>query len=86
MIVKRFIAGAVCPRCNEMDKIRAWRDDEVETQFRECVNCGYEDKQSTKVEAQSPELVTRVNTPHSSAPEVEEAVINFIPNPGMTKH
>jgi len=32
MTVKRFIAGVVCPRCSEMDKIRAWRDDEVEKQ------------------------------------------------------
>ncbi len=86
MTVKRFIAGAVCPRCSEMDKIRSWRDDEAEEQYRECVNCGYEDTQSTVVQAQSPELPTRVNAPHASAPETEEVVINFIPNPGMTKH
>lgn len=84
MTVKRFIAGAVCPRCNEMDKIRAWRDEDAEKQYRECVACGYEDEQSTIVQAQSPELPTRVNQPH--APEAEETVINFIPNPGMTKH
>lgn len=86
MTVKRFIAGAVCPRCNEMDKIRAWRDDEAEKQFRECIACGYEDTQSTSIQAQSPELATRVNQPHVSAPEAEEVVINFIPNPGTTKH
>ncbi|MEO9274456.1 YheV family putative zinc ribbon protein [Marinomonas sp. 5E14-1] len=86
MTVKRFIAGAVCPRCSEMDKIRAWRDDEAEQQYRECIACGYEDAQSTKIEAQTPELATRVNQPHSSVPEAEEMVINFIPNPGMTKH
>ncbi len=86
MTVKRFIAGAVCPRCSEMDRIRAWRDDEVEKQYRECISCGYEDAQSTKIEAQAPELATRVNQPHSSSPDTEEVVINFIPNPGMTKH
>lgn len=86
MTVKRFIAGAVCPRCNEMDKIRAWRDDEAEKQHRECVACGYQDEQSTNVQAQTPELATRVNQPHASAPQAEEMVINFIPNPGDTKH
>ncbi|ETI60799.1 YheV family putative zinc ribbon protein [Marinomonas profundimaris] len=86
MTVKRFIAGAVCPRCSEMDKIRAWRDDDAEQQFRECISCGYEDVQSTVVQAQPTEIVTRVNQPHSSAPDAEEVVINFIPNPGMTKH
>lgn len=86
MITKRFIAGAVCPRCSEMDKIRAWRDDDAEKQFRECVACGYEDEQSTKVQAQPQELETRVNQPHSSAPEADTAVINFVPNPGDTKH
>ncbi|MCV2401809.1 YheV family putative metal-binding protein [Marinomonas sp. C2222] len=86
MTVKRFIAGAVCPRCSEMDKIRAWRSDEEEKQYRECISCGYEDAQSTKIEAQSPELPTRVNTPHTSEPAAEEMVINFIPNPGTTKH
>ncbi|WP_460756670.1 YheV family putative zinc ribbon protein [Marinomonas epiphytica] len=86
MVVKRFIAGAVCPRCSEMDKIRAWRDDEAQKQYRECVACGYEDAQSTNVQAQTQELPTRVNTPHSSTPDGEESVIQFVPNPGMTKH
>ncbi|MDP5055282.1 YheV family putative metal-binding protein [Marinomonas hwangdonensis] len=86
MTVKRFIAGVVCPRCSEMDKIRAWRDDEVEKQYRECISCGYTDEQSTVVQAQPTEIPTRVNKPHSSAPQAEEMVINFIPNPGMTKH
>ena len=86
MTVKRFIAGAVCPRCSEMDKIRAWRDDDAELQYRECISCGYQDEQSTKIEAQAPELATRVNMPHVSSPDTEEVVINFIPNPGTTKH
>ncbi|SBS25998.1 hypothetical protein MSP8887_04069 [Marinomonas spartinae] len=86
MTVKRFIAGAVCPRCNEMDKIRAWRDDEEEKQYRECVACGYTDEQSTSIQAQPTEIPTRVNTPHSSAPQADEMVINFIPNLDSTKH
>ncbi|PCJ15918.1 MAG: metal-binding protein [Gammaproteobacteria bacterium] len=36
---KRFIAGAVCPQCNEIDKTVVYQqaDDEVS----ECVKCGY---------------------------------------------
>ena len=39
--VKRFIAGAVCPRCAEQDRIRAWDVDGV--RHRECVACGFTD-------------------------------------------
>ncbi|GAA3568252.1 MAG: YheV family putative metal-binding protein [Pseudomonadales bacterium] len=53
---KRFIAGAVCPRCAEMDKIVMYSNDDG--QFRECVACGYHDKQG---EAEVAELDTRVN-------------------------
>ncbi len=37
---KRFIAGAVCPKCSEMDKLVMYKnEDDIET--RECVACGY---------------------------------------------
>lgn len=54
---KRFIAGAVCPRCNEMDKIVVYSEDGKE--FRACVNCDFEEQMFL----QSPprELETRVN-------------------------
>ena len=55
--VKRFIAGAVCPRCSEMDKITMFEEDG--TQFRECVACGFKDQQGGLEE--SSELETRVN-------------------------
>ncbi|MBU2025060.1 MAG: YheV family putative metal-binding protein, partial [Gammaproteobacteria bacterium] len=54
--------------------------------YRECISCGYTDEQSTVIQSQPTEIPTRVNTPHSSAPQAEEMVINFIPNPGSTKH
>lgn len=39
--VKRFIAGARCPQCQQLDKIRCWREDDL---FKsECVSCGYSD-------------------------------------------
>lgn len=79
--VKRFIAGAVCPRCSEMDKITMF--EEEGTQFRECVACGFKDQQggsgggsggiSKEVPGASPELQTRVNQPRSEA-KVEPVV------------
>lgn len=86
MTTKRFIAGAVCPRCSEMDKIRAWRDEDDEKQYRECVSCGYTDAQSLVVQSQPTELPTRVNQPQTESPKADEQVIQFIPNPGSTRH
>ncbi len=54
---KRFIAGAVCPRCGEMDRIVAFS--KGGDQFRECVSCGFEEKLVVQVAAK--ELDTRVN-------------------------
>ena len=39
-MTRRFIAGAVCPRCGEMDKLVV----DSETDQRECVRCGYRDQ------------------------------------------
>lgn len=68
--VKRFIAGAICPRCAEMDKIVMYEVDEV--QFRECVACGFEDKQGG--EGEGSELPTRVNQTRPEAVKVEPVV------------
>jgi hypothetical protein len=55
MTVKRFIAGAVCPRCAEMDKILAYQKDGIN--YRKCVSCEYADE----MQALEPsELATRV--------------------------
>jgi len=57
--IKRFIAGAVCPRCACIDTIRAFRDGD--RQIRECVRCGYADKLDTA--GNLVEIQTRVNQP-----------------------
>ena len=36
---RRFIAGAVCPECQKMDKIVTYKQDGEEV--AECVSCGY---------------------------------------------
>ncbi|MDX1458926.1 MAG: YheV family putative zinc ribbon protein [Marinobacter sp.] len=69
---KRFIAGAVCPRCAEMDKIVMYSNDEG--QFRECVACGYKDKQG---EVQAAELETRVNKKKNEDDHTVKQVVFF---------
>ena len=54
---KRFVAGAVCPSCQEMDKLVVWVGTVPQT--RECVACGYSD--SLDDNGNIRELSTRVN-------------------------
>ncbi|WP_163558937.1 YheV family putative zinc ribbon protein [Halomonas sp. NO4] len=57
-VQKRFIAGAICPRCAAMDRIRAWEQNGV--RYRDCVNCDFFEQLPIENDAQ-PELETRVN-------------------------
>ncbi len=87
-IVKRFIAGAVCPRCGEMDCLKMYRDESRE--YRECVRCDFSDSMALDGSDQPQgELDTRVN--RGGHVELEPAQpLNFVANPGAnpdsTKH
>lgn len=59
-MVKRFIAGAVCPRCGSQDSVRAERDPERRLLRRECVECDFSD---VLYDAPLDELPTRVTAP-----------------------
>lgn len=71
---KRFIAGAVCPKCSEMDKIVAYSKEGVDV--RECVDCGYSDEMRFKNNMQ--ELETRVNQPEEKV-KADTQVLQFQP-------
>ena len=60
--IKRFVAGAVCPRCAEMDKLKVHHN-ALNQQVRECVFCGYQDVMTDQgpQEITSEEIKTRVN-------------------------
>ncbi len=69
---KRFIAGAICPRCGELDKLVMFRREE--RAFRECVSCGFADE----IMAQSPtRLATRVDDPSPST-DAAIAPVKFV--------
>jgi uncharacterized metal-binding protein (TIGR02443 family) len=80
IIKKRFIAGVVCPKCGEMDKIRMYRDED-DTELRDCVACGFTETYTQHKEAKEAataqseplfeELTTRV-TPVGKALYDEE--------------
>ena len=77
--IKRFIAGAVCPRCGEMDRLVTYTDNEGT--FKECVSCDFEEKQLVQVELD--EMDTRVNqlSGSASADESSVQVVNIISKP-----
>jgi uncharacterized metal-binding protein (TIGR02443 family) len=80
---KRFIAGAVCPACSEMDKLMMWSEDDVP--HRECVACGYSDTLNAQGQSIPRELGTRVNqaAPKAAKPKVQ--TVQFFPNPKLKK-
>ncbi len=73
-IKKRFIAGAVCPKCAEQDVLMTYTIDGDE--YRECVDCGFKDKMVFK--SQSQELTTRVNKTEEDI-ESETQVVKLMP-------
>ncbi len=54
---KRFIAGAVCPKCAEMDKIYVYQEERKT--FRACISCDFVEEQPDQA-ALAP-IPTRVN-------------------------
>ena len=69
---RRFIAGAVCPRCSAMDKIVVDLDRDV----RECVACGYTDGRPDAPAAG--ELPTRVNRPAARRVETPAEQVRLV--------
>ena len=85
-ITKRFIAGAVCPSCGQLDKlVMFWQD---ERQVRECVRCGYSDEQDEN--GNISEIKTRVNQPRqgeNAVPGAEDVqVLNLDDKSHKTLH
>ena len=82
MIKKRFIAGVVCPKCGEMDKIRMFRDDSGD-EFRDCVACGFTEtyaqhKEAKEAEPLYEEITTRVTPVGKTLLDEEEKPLKII--------
>lgn len=70
---RRFVAGAKCPQCEQMDKVVMFKVEGV--QHRECVACGYSDIMN--FEPQFKELETRVNRSEQEKTE-QVSVVKFV--------
>ena len=70
---RRFIAGAVCPRCAAMDKIVV----DLETDARECVSCGFTEARP-KGPAVAAEVSTRVSRGAARRVETTAQAIRFM--------
>ena len=83
---RRFIAGAVCPRCALMDKIVV----DLDTDQRECVSCGFvearPDNKPTQqqTESVSLELPTRVSRAAARLTETEAEPVKLM-DPGKKR-
>ncbi|MHA7816443.1 MAG: YheV family putative zinc ribbon protein [Pseudohaliea sp.] len=69
---RRFIAGAVCPRCAAMDRLVVDRD----TDRRECVACGFSEARPEPPAAS--EVPTRVTRASARRSETAPEVVNLI--------
>lgn len=69
---RRFVAGAVCPRCSEMDKLVVYNEEGKD--YRECVSCGY--KEEMRFKPVTRELDTRVNQTEDDKHDVQ--VVNIL--------
>ena len=79
---KRFIAGAVCPKCAEMDRLVNYTNDDGT--FKECVACGFLEKQIVQIETN--ELGTRVNHfPDGEEVQDDVQVVQLL-SPKSAKH
>lgn len=61
---RRFIAGAVCPRCAAMDTILVDSD----TDHRECVECGFTDERPGEVVREPATRVSRASARRTETP------------------
>lgn len=68
---RRFIAGAVCPRCAVMDRIVVTSDGET----RECIECGFSEARPTETPA---EVKTRVNRAAARRVETAPQVVRLL--------
>jgi len=75
---RRFIAGAVCPRCAAMDKLVV----DLHSDERSCVACGFsEARPAAPPQAAPAELPTRVSRASARRVETEAEVVRLL-DPG----
>ena len=77
---RRFIAGAVCPRCSVMDRIVV----DLDRDERECVACGFSEGRPVDSDA-TPELPTRVSRGAARRVETPAEAVTLVDPAAPTK-
>ncbi len=80
---KRFIAGAICPSCKEMDKLVMWSENNLP--HRECMACGFIDIFDEYKEKSNIPLEPETRVTLQEPIVKKEKVIQFFPNPKLNK-
>lgn len=73
---KRFIAGAMCPRCQSLDTIFVRAQDDK--RLRACVACDFKDE--IRLQAPYSEIATRVNVTEELKARETQAIRILDPN------
>lgn len=73
-VTRRFIAGAVCPRCGAMDTIVV----DSSTDCRECVECGFSDQRPDDAVTTRVEPPTRVTRPAARRAETPSEPVRLV--------
>lgn len=73
-MTKRFIAGAVCPRCGEMDRLVTFEKEGKS--LRECVSCDFTEEMVANVV--SGEIQTRVNQFEDASSQEEISTVKIL--------
>lgn len=73
---KRFVAGAVCPKCGQMDRTVLYSNAKGE-EVRECVSCGFI-QTSTEQEQLDANLPTRVTPVGKTLLDEQERPLKII--------
>lgn len=79
-VPKRFIAGAICPRCAAMDRLRTWEQNGI--RYRDCVNCDFFEQLPIEDDATA-ELETRVNRPREEHQRDEVQTVKILDPKGL---
>ncbi len=76
---RRFIAGAICPSCGEMDKTVV----DLDSDRRECVACGFGEARPSAGSSQDVprEPATRVTRPAARRVETPAEAITLVDGP-----
>lgn len=72
---RRFIAGAVCPRCSKMDKMVI----ELESDARRCISCGFTEERPAAESTVAPaEVATRVSRAAARRTETPAEAVRLV--------